>query len=53
LKSVLQGFRRQALHAAQLAFIHPGSGQAVSWEASMPDDMTTLVEVLRDDAGQQ
>jgi 23S rRNA pseudouridine1911/1915/1917 synthase len=50
LQSVLQGFRRQALHAAQLAFTHPGSGQAVSWEAPLPEDMAALIEALRDDA---
>ena len=51
LQAVLQGFRRQALHAARLAFTHPGSGQAVSWQAPLPDDMTRLVEALRQDAG--
>ncbi|MFV1973277.1 MAG: 23S rRNA pseudouridine(1911/1915/1917) synthase RluD [Thiohalobacterales bacterium] len=50
LQSVLQGFRRQALHAAQLAFTHPGSGQAVSWEAALPEDMATLIKVLQEDA---
>jgi 23S rRNA pseudouridine1911/1915/1917 synthase len=51
LQAVLQGFRRQALHAARLAFTHPGSGQAVSWQAPLPEDMTRLVEALRQDAG--
>jgi 23S rRNA pseudouridine1911/1915/1917 synthase len=50
LQSVLQGFRRQALHAAQLAFSHPGTGQAVGWEAPLPEDMAALVDALRDDA---
>jgi len=51
LKSVLQAFRRQALHATRLAFTHPGDGRAVSWEAPLPDDMTDLVDALRQDAG--
>ena len=51
LITVLQGFRRQALHATRLAFTHPGDGRAVSWEVAMPDDMTRLVEALRHDAG--
>jgi 23S rRNA pseudouridine1911/1915/1917 synthase len=51
LKSVLQAFRRQALHAARLAFMHPGDGHAVSWEAPLPDDMADLVDALRHDAG--
>jgi len=50
LQSVLQGFRRQALHAAQLAFTHPGTGQSVGWEAPLPEDMATLVDALREDA---
>jgi 23S rRNA pseudouridine1911/1915/1917 synthase len=50
LQSVLQNFRRQALHAVQLAFTHPGTGRAVSWEAPLPEDMAALVDALRDDA---
>ena len=50
LQAVLQGFRRQALHAAELAFTHPGTGEAVSWQAALPQDMARLVDVLREDA---
>ena len=32
------GLRRQALHAARLAFAHPASGQAMAFEAGPPDD---------------
>ena len=52
LRSVLQGFRRQALHAERLAFLHPGSGEPVSWEAPVPPDMQELIDALREDAGQ-
>jgi 23S rRNA pseudouridine1911/1915/1917 synthase len=52
LRTVLQGFRRQALHAERLAFRHPGSGEPVSWEAPVPPDMQELIEALREDAGQ-
>jgi 23S rRNA pseudouridine1911/1915/1917 synthase len=52
LRTVLQGFRRQALHAQRLALQHPGSGEPVSWEAPVPPDMQELVEALREDAGQ-
>jgi 23S rRNA pseudouridine1911/1915/1917 synthase len=31
------------LHAAQLAFLHPISGQSMSFEAEMPDDMKALL----------
>jgi 23S rRNA pseudouridine1911/1915/1917 synthase len=50
LRSVLQNFRRQALHAERLAFRHPGSGEPVSWEAPVPPDMQALIDALRADA---
>jgi 23S rRNA pseudouridine1911/1915/1917 synthase len=50
LRSVLQHFRRQALHAERLACRHPGSGEPVSWEAPVPPDMQALIEALRADA---
>jgi 23S rRNA pseudouridine1911/1915/1917 synthase len=34
---------RPMLHAAQLAFVHPISGQSMSFEAEMPDDMKALL----------
>jgi 23S rRNA pseudouridine1911/1915/1917 synthase len=52
LRTVLQNFRRQALHAERLALVHPGSGEPVSWEAPVPPDMQALIETLRTDAGQ-
>ena len=42
----LRGFRRQALHAKRLGLVHPGSGEAVSWEAPLPDDFTELLGKL-------
>lgn len=39
-------FDRQALHAAQLGFDHPLTGQDLRFEAAMPDDMTKLVQAL-------
>ncbi len=50
LVTALQGFRRQALHAARLALTHPRTGVEMAWEAPMPDDMTALLAVLRADA---
>lgn len=44
----LRGFRRQALHAKRLGLVHPGSGEAVSWEAPIPDDYTELLGMLED-----
>ena len=42
-------FARQALHAAQLALVHPTTRKAVSWSVPMPRDMKRLVETLRND----
>ncbi len=47
----LRGFRRQALHAARLTLEHPGSGETLSWEAPLPDDMARLIETLRRESG--
>lgn len=40
-------FPRQALHAAVLGFDHPVSGEALSFEAPVPQDMADLIEALR------
>jgi 23S rRNA pseudouridine1911/1915/1917 synthase len=47
LRDTLSAFRRQALHAARLQLLHPASGEAVSWEAELPNDFKLLIEVLR------
>jgi len=49
LAARLHGFRRQALHAEKLSFVHPGSGETMTFEAPMPADMQALVRALRDD----
>ncbi len=45
----MKGFRRQALHAERLGFIHPEHGEALQWECRMPTDMKTLCVALRED----
>ncbi len=40
-------FRRQALHAAVLGFIHPVSGGALRFSAPLPPDFSALLEELR------
>jgi 23S rRNA pseudouridine1911/1915/1917 synthase len=42
----LKGFRRQALHAAQLGLIHPATAEYMEWQAHRPDDMQQLLETL-------
>ena len=49
LVAVLRGFRRQALHAEKLSFIHPASGEALSFGAERPADQLALIEALRAD----
>ena len=50
LTEVLRGFRRQALHARRLGFTHPLAGNALSFEAPLPDDMQRLLTALSADA---
>ena len=50
LIAALQGFKRQALHAARLGLVHPVTGKNVEWESPMPDDMRALLKVLEKDA---
>ncbi len=37
------GMMRAALHAAHLEFIHPITGQSMSFDADLPDDMAGLI----------
>ena len=43
----INGFPRQALHAAVLGFNHPDDGRALRFEAALPADMQALLDVLR------
>jgi len=45
----LQAFKRQALHAWKLSFVHPKTGEAVSYEAPLPEDMQHLINLLHAD----
>lgn len=49
LKEVLREFPRQALHARKLAFVHPTSGETLTFRAALPDDMLMLLDFLRED----
>ena len=50
LAAELNSFPRQALHAATLGFVHPVSGDYLSFEAPLPEDMATILEKLRETA---
>jgi len=49
LKSALESFRRQALHAERLSFTHPRSGKPVSYTAPLPADLRELLGALARD----
>jgi 23S rRNA pseudouridine1911/1915/1917 synthase len=46
LRRLLQQFNRQALHARRLGFSHPVSGEDLSFESPMPQDMVDLGAAL-------
>lgn len=48
LRETLQSFPRQALHAAQLALVHPKTEESMSWQSPIPEDMEMLIGALRD-----
>ena len=50
LIQLLRRFKRQALHAARLAFVHPVSGKRLEFDAAPPADFRELLEVMRRDA---
>lgn len=38
---------RQALHAAELSFIHPAEGREISFSAPLPEDFESVLSLLR------
>lgn len=40
------GFARQALHAAELGFRHPVTGETVQFRSNLPQDMAELIDQL-------
>ena len=49
LDEALRAFRHQALHAAHIEFVHPTSGEALSFDAPLPEDFSRLIDLLRRD----
>lgn len=47
-QQIIASFRRQALHAFRLAFMHPQTQQSVSWESPIPEDFSKLIGVFRE-----
>ena len=50
LREGLHSFGRQALHACKLGLAHPFSGEWMEWQADLPEDMASLLELLQRDA---
>ncbi|WP_018625766.1 23S rRNA pseudouridine(1911/1915/1917) synthase RluD [Kangiella aquimarina] len=48
LRETLDSFKRQALHASLLGLNHPESGEYIEWRAPLPQDMSSLLEQLRE-----
>lgn len=46
LRDQLFGFKRQALHARKLSFVHPANGKLVKFESPLPADISELLEAL-------
>ncbi|VAV90874.1 Ribosomal large subunit pseudouridine synthase D [hydrothermal vent metagenome] len=42
-------FKRQALHAFVIGFVHPVTGEDLKFEAELPDDMKRLISALEGD----
>jgi len=49
LREGLQNFRRQALHARKLSFVHPVTQELMIFEAELPEDMAAMVQLLEED----
>jgi 23S rRNA pseudouridine1911/1915/1917 synthase len=49
LVAAIRAFRRQALHAARLAFAHPRDGRWLEFDSPLPDDFSALLDALRED----
>ncbi len=43
----LRAFNRQALHARKLTLCHPKTGETLSWEVELPEDMRTMLDLIR------
>jgi 23S rRNA pseudouridine1911/1915/1917 synthase len=50
--ALCRSFPRQALHAWKLTIAHPASGEPLTFEAPLPDDMRELVDALRPARGE-
>ncbi|UJM32759.1 RluA family pseudouridine synthase [Bartonella henselae] len=47
IKSAIDQFNRQALHAVNLTFEHPATGKIMSFSSPLPQDMAELIKHLK------
>ncbi|GFD81683.1 pseudouridine synthase [Alteromonas sp. KUL156] len=47
--TALRGFKRQALHAAQLSLFHPETEEWMTWKAPLPQDMQDMLRAVKKD----
>jgi len=48
LKFAIKEFPRQALHAKKLSITHPGDNKELSWKSKLPEDLDTMINILRE-----
>ena len=49
LDAALNNYRHQALHASHIEFEHPVTHEQLSFDAPIPEEMSSLIELLRAD----
>ena len=47
VQKALEVLPRQALHAAGLSFVHPARGERQRFQSDLPEDIRTVMEILR------
>lgn len=52
VRALVQGLKRQALHACLLGFIHPRTGAYLEFHSPLPADMAALVALLEEKYGE-
>lgn len=50
-QTAVRSFSRQALHAADLGFTHPVTGEEMRFQADLPEDLQQLLSVLESSPG--
>jgi 23S rRNA pseudouridine1911/1915/1917 synthase len=46
-RNALRSFGRVALHASELSFVHPATGEETTFRSALPPELARLLEILR------